>query len=278
MRIKFIIAILMMSSFAIAQSKKVEKETLAIVEEGKKLYRSEMASWYGSDVFMEKFADKRSRIGGYFSYTEGGVSKCVFYSKDEQAKTLGVISFDTSYNVNTAKIDSTERELTSLESDLRDLREITKKEIISDTLFVRYRDTDLNIIPIIDNDVKKVFILTGPKKNGVMIFGNDYLLTFDEKNNVTTKKRLHKSFLPIDYGKNSVSGVHSHLPSTGDFITSTDICTLMLYEKFAKWDSYIVMSKDYISIWNCKTDELTVMTMKAWNKMNDNIEKEKKRE
>lgn len=265
-------------SFAIAQSKKVEKETSAIVEEGKKLYRSEMASWYGSDLFMEKFADKRSRIGGYFSYTEEGVSKCVFYSKDEQAKTLGVISFDATYNVDKANIDARERELTPLESDLKVLREKTIKEIISDTLFVRYKDTDLNIIPTIENGVKKVFILTGPKKNGVMIFGNDYLLTFDEKNNVTSKKRLHKSFLPVEYAENSVSGVHSHLPSTGDFITATDICTLMLYEKFAKWESYMVMSKDYVSIWNCKTDELTVMTLKAWDKMYDNSNKEKKKE
>ena len=32
----------------------IDKETSAIIEEGKKLYQSEMASWYGSDIFMEK--------------------------------------------------------------------------------------------------------------------------------------------------------------------------------------------------------------------------------
>ena len=43
----------------------------------------------------------------------------------------------------------------------------------------------------------------------------------------------------------------------------------MLYEKFAKWESYSVMSKDFISIWDCKTDSLNIMTMKAWEKMSE---------
>jgi hypothetical protein len=34
-----------------------------------------------------------------------------------------------------------------------------------------------------------------------------------------------------------------------------------------------VFSKDYVSIWNCKTDELITMTIKEWNKMNDKEEK-----
>src|SRR5689334_9378884 len=40
-----------------------------IVDEGKQLYRSEMASWYGTDVFLEQFKE-RDKIGGYFSYTD----------------------------------------------------------------------------------------------------------------------------------------------------------------------------------------------------------------
>lgn len=274
---KYLLLTLLFVFAAKAQNKKIDKLTAPIVAEGKKLYRSEMASWYGSDIFLEKFVSKRSRIGGYFSYTEGDVSKCVFYSNETQPKTLGIISFDSTYNVDKAIVDGTERELTSYESDLRNLRELTKKEMVSDTLFVRYKDTDLNIIPLIEKDIKKVYLLTGPQKNGVMIFGNDYLLTFDKNNNLISKKRLHKSYLPVEYGNDSVSGIHSHLPSTGDFITSTDICTLMLYEKFAKWDSYYVISKEYVSIWNCKTDNLFVMTRKAWEKMNDNINKNEKK-
>ena len=42
--------------------------------------------------------------------------------------------------------------------------------------------------------------------------------------------------------------IHNHQEETGDFITATDICTLMLYEKFAKWKNHIVVSKKYMSI------------------------------
>jgi hypothetical protein len=38
--------------------------------------------------------------------------------------------------------------------------------------------------------------------------------------------------------------MHSHLPETGDFITPTDICTLMPYEKFANWKTHNVVSKN----------------------------------
>lgn len=45
---------------------KVEKEASAIVYEGKMLYYSEMASWYGTDIFLEKCSSQRVNAGGYF--------------------------------------------------------------------------------------------------------------------------------------------------------------------------------------------------------------------
>jgi hypothetical protein len=64
-------------------------------------------------------------------------------------------------------------------------------------------------------------------------------------------------------GKLPFGAMHSHLPETGDFITATDICTLMLYEKFAKWEQHIVVSEKYMNIWNCRTDQLTVVPKPA---------------
>jgi hypothetical protein len=66
--------------------------------------------------------------------------------------------------------------------------------------------------------------------------------------------------------------VHSHGPETGDFITATDICTLMLYEKFAKWKKHNVVSKKYLNIWDCETDQLTVITMDALEKISKHQE------
>jgi hypothetical protein len=119
----------------------------------------------------------------------------------------------------------------------------------------------------------------------VIIFGNDYLLTFDQNNKLLLKKQLHKNIIPIFYGGKEQEGkqiegtIHSHLPETGEFITATDICTLMLYEKFAKWNTHNVISEKYLNIWNCKTDRLIVVEMSAVDKIKKDQEKrgEKKR-
>src|SRR5690606_29181531 len=156
----------------------------------------------------------------------------VFFSKEENPKVIGTISFDSTYNLETAIVDLTERMFTEIENDLYQIRQIALKELISDKedFFKFYPNTNPNLIPLIHGEEKKVYILTGPKISGVVIFGNDYLLTFDSNNQPLTKTQLHKNIILVEYGKedtgNEIEGaMHSHLPETGDFITATDICT-----------------------------------------------------
>jgi hypothetical protein len=170
-----------------------DKEISAIVDEGKKLYRSEMASWYGTDIFLEKHPDKRPNLGGYFSYVENDIAKCVFFTKENPPKVIGTISFDSTYNMKTAVLNDSVKEFTLYEKDIYLIRHKALSEVNSDSLFKVYNRTDLNLIPLIDKKGKRVFVITGPKENGIVLFGNDYLLSFDEKNNLTGKKqfRIH---------------------------------------------------------------------------------------
>jgi hypothetical protein len=251
-----------------------------IVDEGKRLYRSEMASWYGTDIFIENYKD-RANIGGYFSYTDNGTEKCIFFSKSDNPKVIGTISFDSTYNTKTAKADLTERAFTSAEGDLYVIRKIALATINSDTLFKSYKNMSLNLIPLITGSEKKVYVLTGPQQTGVVIFGNDYLLTFDNNNSLISKKQLHKNIISVNYGgkekaENEVGAMHTHLPETGDFITATDICTLMLYEKFTTWKQHNVVSKKYLNIWNCQTDQLVIIPMSTIEKINKDQEKRKR--
>ncbi|HET9431786.1 MAG TPA: hypothetical protein VFO70_11455 [Chitinophagaceae bacterium] len=249
-----------------------------IVAEGKRLYKSEITSWYGTDAFLENYKD-RANIGGYFSYSDNGIMKCIFFSKADKPKVIGTISFDSTYNTKTAKTDLTEREFSSDEVDLYAIRKIALATINSDTLFRTYKNTNLNLIPLIYGGERKVYVLTGPQQNGVVIFGNDYLLNFDSNNNLISMKQLHKNIIPINYGGKEEEGkeiegtMHSHLPETGDFITATDICTLMLYETFTKWKQHNVISKNYLNIWNCLTDQLVVIPMSTIDKINKDQKK-----
>jgi hypothetical protein len=276
------LALMLLSSFSAFGQDALSSKTKLIVEEGKMLYKSEMASWYGTDLFMENFKD-RAKIGGYFSYTENEISKCIFFSKTDIPKVIGTISFDSTYDIKKAKLDLNERDFTISENDLYILRQKALAATRTDTLFQHYKKMNLNLIPLISRNEKKVYVLTGPEENGVVIFGNDYLLTFDKDNNLKSSKPLHKNIIPINYEDKDENGnvaeitLHSHLPETGDFITATDICTLMLYEKFTTWKQHNVISKNYFNVWNCKTNELAVIPMKTMEKISKDQEKRNKK-
>lgn len=280
---KILTLLLVILSLHVTGQNNPTDEAQPIVAEGKLLYKSEMASWYGTDLFLGRYKD-RENIGGYFSYTNNNISKCVFFSKSERPKVIGIVSFDSTYNTKTADVNLTERDFTKVENDLYEIRKLALIEIGSDTLFKTYKNTNLNLIPIINDQEKKVFVLTGPENSGVVIFGNDYLLTFDENNKLLVKKQLHKNLIPIYYegketeGKQTAGAMHSHLPATDHFITATDICTLMLYGEFAKWEQHNVVSEKYLNIWNCKTNQLTVIPMGVIDKINNDQEKRKRKD
>ena len=108
------------------------------------------------------------------------------------------------------------------------------------------------------------------------------LLSFDSDNRLISKRKLHANLITTDYGrqeegKEIAGAMHNHLPETGDFITPTDICTLMLYEKRAGWKNYTVLSSRYFSLWNCETNTLVAITREAMEKIIKDQEKRHKK-
>lgn len=258
-----------------ASSQQVDlvKKAQEITEEGKYLYRLEMAAWNGTDIFLESFKEK-ARIGGYFTYIEKETPKCLFFSKGDSPKVIGVVSFGDIKLVETATIDFKERDFKQDEKELYTMRTTALQQIQQDTLFKKYTNTNFNLIPVIYKDERKVYVLTGPKKEGVVLFGNDYLITFDKQDNLVGKKEIHRNLIPIkfeleDQDKEVVASVHSHAAETGEFITSTDVCTLMLYGKFTGWKQHIVISENYVSVWDCINESLTIMTTQEYERMRD---------
>lgn len=247
-----------------------------ILAEAWLLYHSERASWHGTDIFFEKFPEKKEITGGYFSYSEDKKHTCIFYDKSEDPTVLATITFDDSFVVEAADVNTTSRKLDVREKELFIIREKAFNESIKDTLFKRYQKTSLNFVPLIIKNKKKVYALTGPSVSGVVIFGNDYLITFDKKNNITSKKELHQNIIPIEYNNSvdEVTTMHSHTEETGDLITATDVCTLLLYGPYANWKKHIVISKENVSIWDCSKEELLIMTRKAWEKISNDPPKE----
>jgi len=284
---KLLIAIigLIAHHLVLAQEVNADSATDAIVAEAKELYRSEMASWYGTDVVVEKHPQK-DKLKGYLSYAEGEFTKCLFFSNTDPVKVMAVVTFDSSFSVNKASINFDEREPTEYEKTLYTIRRKALEEINTnkDSLFKFYKNTSLNLIPIVYKGEKKVYVLTGPSVSGVVVFGNDYLFKFDENNNILSIKRLHKNIIPINYGEEKdkdgnviIGTMHSHLPETGEFMTPTDICTLMLYGKMANWKQHTVMSQTYMNIWDCEKKIYVAITREAMDKINQDQKERKKK-
>ena len=268
MKLHIISTILILSSLCSFGQSKIEKLKNHVLNEGLLLYESEKASWHGSDLFLEKFID-RLKVGGYFSYTDGNNPKCIFVSKEDSNKVIGTVTFDKTFDLNNATTDLTERQLTDIEKEYFFLREKAFDRISNDTIFKHYKNTSYNVVPLISGKEKKVYVLTASTQNGKVVIGNDYLIEFNKKGEVKKTSRLHKGILSFEYGdkeKQMVSAMHSHLPEYNEIITPTDICTTMLYQDYTKWENHTVLSKEYVSIWDCEKNELIILTREAWEK------------
>ena len=268
------LALLLLPFFGAAQNLYAIADSLQT--EGKRIYQSEITSWHGSDLFIDKYKETNN-IGGYFSYKENQAFKCVFINKGPNPKVIGTVVLDSSFNPKKAQTLLVERELTALERDYWQLRTAAYAALKDSKQFAVYENTSLNIVPLIDGEERKAYVLTGPKSNGLVIFGNDCLLRFNGQNELISFKKIHNNIMPIEFDptgiNDPVGAVHSHNATTGEFITATDICTLLLYQKFARWSTYFVTGPNHVSIWNCTKNELQLLTREDWEKNNPSPKK-----
>ena len=155
-----------------------------VLEEGKLLYRLEKASWYGTDIFLEKFAHKKDIAGGYLSYmNEKNQIVNIFFEKGNPSQILVRFEFESMPQTNPIKIDTINQIATQQEMDLIAIRQEAVQQVYENKegFFTFYENTSLNFIPLIRNGKKQVFILTGSQVPNVVNIGNDYLLIYNKR-------------------------------------------------------------------------------------------------
>lgn len=271
MKKSFIICLMLLNGIVFGQNKKTDK----ILEEGKLLYRLEKSSWYGTDDFLERFPSKMDSTGGYISYeTSENTINTIFFSRFNENDILVRYEFDYIPEPRPISIDTLNLVATEYEKDLIAIRQDAMKRTYENTddFFTFYQNTSFNFIPLIKDKERKVFVLTGPQVSGVVIIGNDYLLNYDRKNNFKNKSKIHNSLLQFPYqsaeGENNIEHTyHSHVLT--DYISSTDICTLLLYRDYIEWKQHIVISKKEVSIFNIENESIFTMKTEAWKKINN---------
>ncbi len=228
------------------------------------------------------FPEKRDSIGGYLSYEnlDGRVNN-IFYSRFDPNYILVRYEFDIVPLEKPIKIDSINHQATEIEKNLITIRIDATKRLYAneDKTFKFYENTSNNIIPLILNNQKVVFILTASTSSDYILIGNDYKLTYNSKNEFVKTEKIHESLLNFAYKFEdpeikTTSTMHSHVLS--DYISSTDICTLLLYKDFLDWNQHIVVSKNWVSIFNMENQTLFTVKTKAWQKMAKDQEKRNK--
>ena len=275
--------------FAIFAQKKqppidLHKTETAILEEGRKLYQLQMATTLGLEAFLQLPKDVVDSAAGYFAFREGKFYKCVFYNNLYNADIISTILFDSAFNKVRTAISNTLRPMTNNERDLYFMRIRTMDEIKKDTsLFKLYTTTTTIVLPIIDNNDRRVFVLTKSDDPATVLFGNDYVLDFDKANYVSAKKAIHNDLISIDCVRpgamenEELSDVtHKHQGESGEFMTATDVCTILMNQKKAGWGHQVVKSENYVSVWYCDSDELETMPIKKWNKHKKEDKKDSK--
>lgn len=221
---------------------------------------------------MENFSDKRDSIGGYLSY-EGidGKVYSIFFSCDDNYRILARYEFDNTPNPSPNYVEIDNKSPLEQELDLISIRQDAFNMIRSnkDKFFTFYENTSLNPIPLIIGNSRKVYILTASQKQGSVFIGNDYLLEYNSKNELTNKSKLHNSLIELPYkapnGQKMTATMHTHILS--NHIESTDICTLLLYKDYVDWTQHYAINKDYISILDLKKENLVIMTKKAFDQI-----------
>src|SRR5690606_30950556 len=213
--------------------------------------------------------------GGYISYeTSENTITTIFFSRFNENDILVRYEFDYIPEARPISIDTLNLVATEYEKDLIAIRQDAMKRTYENTddFFTFYQNTSFNFIPLIKDKERKVFVLTGPQVSGVVIIGNDYLLNYDRKNNFKNKSKIHNSLLQFPYqfaeGENNIEHTyHSHVLT--DYISSTDICTLLLYRDYIECKQHIVISKKEVSIFNIENESIFTMKTEDWKKINN---------
>ena len=246
--------------------------TEAILAEGLKLYQSERASWVATDLMLATTID-RSEIGGYLTYFRGDSVCTVFWAKgstgDAGTPLIGSYIFpsqevrlETSHFRPVGAFTPTEARLFSVRQAALTVLKADPNE------FPVPASASLNLDLLDGPAGTRVYVLTGPQQGGIVPIGNDHLLTFDPAGHLMATERLHNSYLPMSQRieqKEVKELFHTHLPAH-PYITASDICNSLLYQP-PGCTQHLVMSQDYVSIFNLETKQLVILTRKAFERI-----------
>lgn len=267
----------LLSFFSISVSaQKIDLEKKAeIIEEGYLMFRLELASWQSTDRLRDYLRGPQVRaLAGYLSYSDEDSLRSIYYTAGDAPQILATVSFDRDGSPGSLVVDSTARQATQTELLYIQLREAALRNAQNDQtdFYVMYENTGINLVVLPGEKRHKVYFMTAPQVEGVVLMGNDYLLEFDENIQLISRKKLHAGLIEMKLGtesgaKGELITAHEHQKGESDYITSTDLCTLLLYSQLTDWVAHHVLSPKFVSVWDIESEQMLILTQKGFKKI-----------
>lgn len=278
----FLVLACFVLSIATAFAQKKEQVNLArlegeIMEEGRRLYNLETAQMLGMRIFTTQLGKLADSAEGYFPYKDGSVYKCVFFDHHFDAQVLATITFDSTFSTKGTIVNTFNRPMNWKERDIYAIRLHALDDIRRDTAFYQmYSATEMKLLPMVDGNSRKLYVMTKSLDANIITFGNDYLLEFNTMNFLTDKKALHKGLITAElpYGVLNPENVEATHKEQQDYMTATDVCTIMMNYKQANWQHYVGKGAQFVTIWYGDTNELQIVPRKKWDKYNKGVDDE----
>lgn len=263
-----LITLLILAQNATAQKNELRRIADSINTEGEMLYHSEWASGHSTQIFASRFGGKKLLSGGYFSYETKKGMTTIFFSKNENPAVMATVKFEHGLDSSQYSIDTITRKFTGNEKEFYTIRSKAAQVVLNDTLFQFYQNISLNLVPIIKNGAKRVYVITAQTSPDEVLLGNDYLINFDKDDDIIKKTKLHNNLIPLGTGgKDAIkASSHVHLGNTSPFITATDICAFKLWKPKTTWVISFVSSAGYVSAFYFRDEFLEIFTQAEFEK------------
>ncbi len=276
-----------------------------LIIKGTALYTLQLASWTATDNFYDYEYDRVVHPAGSITYKDKDSIRTVFYvqndtsikaltkedsieqskKKKELLSAAYMMSFKLSnVSKDAIRVQDSMRTLTDYEKKLIALRNKIYDDIDKDTSFYHeYADTKLSAIIYDTGKDFEVYILSTTAKTDFVPMGNDYYLRFKRDGTQISREKIHPNLImvPTKYVPrrdrlNEVikSSYHYHTGGMTDLITATDVCNLLLYKKFIKWEKHEVIGRNLVSMYSMKDRRLYFMTKEEYHKQAKKSEEE----
>ena len=240
----------------------------SILQEGYTLYLYEKIAWVSTDEFIERIENKSGVRQIVFPSSENELSALFFRESDSTA----VFSFKMDLEARAVTMEAEPRPLTDLEKGAIQLKTILREKIEDSDIPISNNpdaagDLNLEILPL--DGLIRLYLLQGTTLNGLIPFGNDITVDFDEDLNLVTWRREHNTFIPAKFEPDEEIGMffHTHVPDK-PFISPTDICTFLLYgHDLYGMNTFSVLSTAFDRVFTFNAEEFTisVKTLEEWS-------------